>query len=93
MKPTPGSPPNSKDSKLTDLLDQILLYGQTPVQLLQARRPKRVPESCKRETEKPADLLVQVTNFPLKPVAAFLLKSGVLIVTEDNQHSQALPLS
>ena len=71
------------DSKLTGLLDQILLYGQTPVQLLQARHPKRVPESCKQGTERPADLLVQVTHFPLKPVAAFLLKSGVLIVTED----------
>lgn len=78
------------DCKLTGLLDQILLYGQTPVQLLQARHPKRVSEKDSAKAmqilEKPTDALVaQITDCPLKPAAAFLLKAGLLIVTEDRK--------
>ena len=77
------------DPKLSGLLDQILLYGQTPVQLLQVKHPKKNSEISVKSGQKQEkfgdSVLGQLEDFPLKTISAFLVKSGVLIVTEDRK--------
>lgn len=83
------------DPKMAGLIDQVLLYGQTPVQLLPVKHPKRVLEKetvgslfhsmRNRANRNSVTQLVTVAEFVGRPVALFLYRFGVVIVLSDKR--------
>jgi hypothetical protein len=83
------------DPKMAGLIDQVLLYGQTPVQLLPVKHPKRAFEKeamnsvChgmrNRANKNSTTQLATVTEFVGRPIAVFLHRFSVVVVLADKR--------
>jgi len=83
------------DPKMAGLIDQVLLYGQTPVQLLPVKHPKRVIEKetvgsifqnmRNRANRNSTTQLVTVSEFIGRPIGVFSYRFCVIIVLADKR--------